>query len=197
MSIKALRPLSSEEPVSAVAENAQTPELDTSINPLSTTELLKLVASMQQQLLASQEAAAKSNAALANAILETTKPREEFKTKKQLAEEENDRQFLKQQKELQRRQKENIKTQQSYCDHVAGGLGAEKDLRGRLSIVWHRNDLRVDVGICTVCQKIFRPGEEDYLRFRNKKSINLLSAAGDHWVEDFNEAQKKSFLQDS
>ena len=186
-------------PVEGVSAD-ETPEIvetDTSLQPLSTNDLLKLVASMQQQVLVSQQEAAKANAALAAAILETTKPREVLKTKQQQAQEINDANFLKNQKELQRRQKENKRIEQSYCDHVAGGLGAEKDLRGRLSIVWHRNDLRVDVGICTVCQKIFRPGDEDYLRYRNKKSINLLSTAGDHWVEDPLKAQRESFLQDS
>ena len=187
--------VSAEEPFSTPVDNEV--ELDSSIAPLSVEALLKLLIQTQQEAAADRKAAADANAALAAAILKTTEPREILKTKQQLAVEANEKQFLDQQRELQRRQKANIKLNQDYCDHIAGGLGGEKDLRGRTSIFWHRNDVRVDVGICSVCQKIFRPSDPDYLKWRNKKSINILSAAGDHFVADPIKAQNESYLHDT
>lgn len=202
MSIKPIKPISKEEvspetPVSANAEISPITEaIDTSAKPLSTDALLQLIATLTQQN-------AESNAKLAEAILETTKPREILKTKQQLAAEENDRLFFEQSKELRRRQKETKQREQLQCDHVAGSLGETKDVHQRTSIVWHRTDAQVDIGICTTCGRLFHPEDpldaqgHDYSYWRRRGSFNRISAAGVRQFINPLKAQHDSFLRDS
>ena len=181
MSLKAIKPLSPETSVSANAETPDTTELvqgiDTSAKPLTVEQLLSVIVSLQQDN-------AKANAALANAILETTKPREVIKTKEQAAREANDKMFLEQARELQKRQRETRKLEQNLCEHIAGSLGETKDVHQRTSIVWHRTDAQVDIGICTTCGRQFHPEDKldeqgrDYRYWRRKGSFNRISAAG-------------------
>ena len=199
MSLKAIKPLSPENPVSAVAEPPASTELiqgiDTSAKPLSVEQLLSIIVSLQQDN-------AKANAALANAILETTKPREVIKTKEQVAREANDKMFLEQAKELQKRQRETKQLEQNLCDHIAGSLGETKDVHQRTSIVWHRTDAQVDIGICTTCGRQFHPEDKldqqghDYRYWRRKGSFNRISAAGVRQFMDPLKAQHDSYLRD-
>ena len=181
----------------------ETEAMNSSATPISTDGLLTLIASMQQQLLESQEAARAANENLAKAILKTTEPREEIKTKKQLAEEANQKMFEEQSKEQRRRQLETKKYEQEVCDHLAGGLGEVKDVHQRTSIIWHRTDAQVDVGICTTCGRIFHPEDpldkqgRDYSYWRRKGSFNKISAAGVRQFMDPKKAQHDSFLRDS
>jgi len=193
MSLKALKPVSPETP----AEIAPITEaIDTSAKPLSTDALLQLIATLTQQN-------AESNAALANAILKTTEPREVIKTKEQLAREANDKMFLEQAKELNRRQKATKNLEQEQCDHIAGGLGETKDVHQRTSIVWHRTDAQVDIGICTTCGRRFHPEDKpdrqghDYTYWRRKGSFNRISAAGVRQFLNPLQAQHDSYLRDS
>lgn len=201
MSIKAIKPKSdsSEAPVSTVAETAPQVEttqgIDTSATPLSSEQLLAIIVSLQQEN-------AKANAALANAILETTKPREVIKTKEQLAREANEKMFLEQAKELSRRQKETKRLEQDQCDHIAGSLGETRDVHQRTSIVWHRTDAQVDIGICQTCGRQFHPEDpvdaqgHNYSYWRRKGSFNRMSAAGVRQFMDPLKAQHVSFLRD-
>jgi len=199
MSLKAIKPLSPENPVPAVAETPASTELiqgiDTSAKPLSVEQLLSIIVSLQQDN-------AKANAALANAILETTKPREVIKTKEQVAREANDKMFLEQAKELQKRQRETKQLEQNLCDHIAGSLGETKDVHQRTSIVWHRTDAQVDIGICTTCGRQFHPEDKldqqghDYRYWRRKGSFNRISAAGVRQFMDPLKAQHDSYLRD-
>lgn len=188
----------------------ETEAVDTSQAPLTTEALLSLVASLTQQMLVSQQqaaeerrAAAEANQKLADAILETTKPREILKSKEQLAREENDRIFEVQAKELSKRQKETKQYEQTICDHIAGGLGETKDVHLRTSIVWHRTDAQVDVGICTTCGRQFHPDDpldaqgHDYTYWRRKGSFNRISAAGVRQFMDPRKAMKDSYLRDN
>jgi hypothetical protein len=197
---------SPETALSANAENTSpTENFNTSASPITTDALLTLIAGMQQQLLKSQEEAAKANAALAAAILETTKPREVLKTKEQLAREANDKLFDENAKELRRRQRETIRQSQDECVHIAGcsPLSEQKDIAGRTSILWHRNDAQVDIGICTVCQRIFHPDDpvdgqgHSYTFWRKQPSFNKISAAGIRQFLDPMKARKDSYLHDS
>jgi hypothetical protein len=199
MSLKAIKPLSPETSVSANAETPDTTELvqgiDTSAKPLTVEQLLSVIVSLQQDN-------AKANAALANAILETTKPREVIKTKEQAAREANDKMFLEQAKELQKRQRETRKLEQDLCEHIAGSLGETKDVHQRTSIVWHRTDAQVDIGICTTCGRQFHPEDKldeqgrDYRYWRRKGSFNRISAAGVRQFMDPLKAQHDSYLRD-
>lgn len=197
MSLKALAPL--EPKVSTNAETATSTEINTSVAPISTNDLLTLIASMQSQLLASQQAQAETSKLLAEAIIKTTEPRETKLTPKQIAEAANEKLFKDNERALEKRKKDNQKAEQTYCEHIAGcsQLGDEKDLRGRTSILWHRNDVSVDIGICTNCQRIFRPDEPDYMAWRRKPSINKLSMAGPRVIMDPVKAQNDSYLHDS
>ena len=200
MSLKALKPLSPETPVSANVETPDSTELiqgiDTSAKPLTTEQLLAVIVSLQQDN-------AKANAALANAILETTKPREVIKTKEQVAREANDKMFLEQAKELQKRQRETKHLEQDQCEHIAGSLGETKDVHQRTSIVWHRTDAQVDIGICTTCGRQFHPEDKldnqgrNYGYWRRKGSFNRISAAGVRQFMDPLKAQHDSYLRDS
>jgi hypothetical protein len=199
MTLKALKPLSKEEPVSAVAESTPTAEntgIDTSTHPLTTDQLLAIIVSLQTEN-------AKANAALANAILETTKPREVLKTAKQLADEANDKMFYEQSKELSLRQKDTKRREQELCDHIAGSRGDTPDMTGKTSIVWHRTDAQVDIGICQNCGRMFHPEDpldeqnRDYTYWRRKKSFNKISAAGVRQFMNPLKAQHDSFLRDS
>ena len=199
MSLKAIKPLSPETSVSANAETPDTTELvqgiDTSAKPLTVEQLLSVIVSLQQDN-------AKANAALANAILETTKPREVIKTKEQAAREANDKMFLEQARELQKRQRETRKLEQNLCEHIAGSLGETKDVHQRTSIVWHRTDAQVDIGICTTCGRQFHPEDKldeqgrDYRYWRRKGSFNRISAAGVRQFMDPLKAQHDSYLRD-
>jgi hypothetical protein len=200
MTLKALQPLpektEKKEPAASEA---------TALPPITQDTLLSLIASMQQQLLASQQAIAEmqknqneANHALADAIIETTKPRERLKTKKEIAQEKNDELFQKNEKELDLRKKANVEYTQSLCDHIAGcsELSEQRDIAGRTSIGWHRNDIGVDIGICSVCQRIFRPEDPDYAQWRKKPSFNKLSQAGHRNVMNPVEAREQSYLHD-
>ncbi len=200
MSLKALKPISPESSVSANVETPDSTELiqgiDTSSKPLTSEQLLAIIVSLQQDN-------AKANAALANAILETTKPREIIKTREQIAREANDKMFLEQAKELQKRQKETKHLEQDQCEHIAGSLGETKDVHQRTSIVWHRTDAQVDIGICTTCGRQFHPEDKldnqgrNYSYWRRKGSFNRISAAGVRQFMDPLKAQHDSYLRDS
>jgi hypothetical protein len=202
MSLKAIKPIKSdspETPVSTVAEITPTAEnvgIDTSAKPLSVEQLLSIIVSLQQDN-------AKANKALADAIIETTKPREVVKTKEQIAQEANAKMFLEQSRELTKRQKDTKNLEQELCDHIAGSLGETKDVHQRTSIVWHRTDAQVDIGICTTCGRQFHPEDpldkqgHDYRYWRRKGSFNRISAAGVRQFMDPLKAQHDSFLRDS
>jgi hypothetical protein len=184
-------------------QNNEPENIDSSATPISTDGLLTLIATMQQQLLESQNAAREANEKLANAILKTTEPREEVKTKKQLADEANQKMFEEQSKEQRRRQIATKKYEQEICDHIAGGLGEVKDVHQRTSILWHRTDAQVDVGICTTCGRQFHPEDpldsqgRDYSYWRRKGSFNKISAAGVRQFMDPKKAQHDSYLRDN
>jgi hypothetical protein len=200
MTLKALKPLPSEAPVSAVAESTSATEttFDTSKQPLSTEQLLSIIVSLQQDN-------AKANAALANAILETTKPREHVKTLKEIANEANDELFKQNERIHRERTKVLTKSSQDNCDHIAGGsqLSEQRDIAGRTSIVWHRTDASVDVGICQVCGRLFHPLDppdvhgNTYNYWRRKPSFNKLSTAGTRQYLNPTKAAEDSFLRDS
>ena len=207
MTIKAIKPFE-KETVSAPVENTSSTEtpnqFNSSASPISTDALLTLIASMQQQLLASQQAAVEANAKLAEAILETTKPREVLKSKSELAKEANEKKIDEAAKELKRRQRANLLYNQDNCDHIAGcnELSEQRDIAGRTSIIWHRNDVGVDIGICTNCQRIFHPTDtvdsrgNSYTYWRKKPSFNKLSAAGHRTMQNPQQAMDESYLHD-
>jgi len=199
MSLKAIKPISPETSASAPVETPDSTELiqgiDTSAKPLTSEQLLAIIVSLQQDN-------AKANKALADAILETTKPREVIKTREQIAREANDKMFLEQAKELQKRQKQTKALEQDLCEHIAGSLGETKDVHQRTSIVWHRTDAQVDIGICTTCGRQFHPEDKldnqgrDYRYWRRKGSFNRISAAGVRQFMDPLKAQHDSYLRD-
>ena len=197
-----VKPISEEKTVSAVAESAPVTEtlagLNTSTQPLSSEQLLAIIVSLQQEN-------AKANAALANAILETTKPREHVKTQKEIAADANEQLFKKNEKLLEERKKLGKKQEQNLCDHIAGcsPLSEQRDIDGRTSILWHCTDAKVDIGICTVCQRFFHPldGPDEqghtYQYWRKKPSFNKISKAGPRQFQNPSLAMQESYLRDS
>ena len=198
---------SPETPISANAETTPNPELaafNSSASPITTEGLLSLIASLSQQLVATQQSAAQANEKLAEAILKTTEPREVLKTRQQLAQEENDKLFDANAKELRRRQLLNKEAVENDCVHIAGcsQLSEQKDIAGRTAIVWHRTDAQYDVGICTVCGRQFHPDDpldalgHTYNFWRKQPSFNKLSAAGYRQFENPGKARVDSYLRD-
>ncbi len=193
--------------VSAPVETTPNPELaafNSSASPITTEGLLSLIASLSQQLVATQQSAASANEKLAEAILKTTEPREVLKTRQQLAQEENDKLFDANAKELRRRQLLNKEAVENDCVHIAGcsQLSEQKDIAGRTAIVWHRTDAQYDVGICTVCGRQFHPDDpldalgHTYNFWRKQPSFNKLSAAGYRQFENPGKARVDSYLRD-
>lgn len=132
---------------------------------------------------------------IAEAILESRKPMPDPKAE---AQRKNDELFREQEREQQRRTKENRKAIQKACSHIAGSYGDLEDMHHRTSIAWHRNDVGVEVGICTGCNRIFYPDDPDYSEWRQKKSFcRVMSAAGPRTVFDHKDALEKTHLKDS
>ena len=148
---------------------------------------------MQSQLAESQRQQSEANRALADAIIESRKPYVDPRKKQ------NDEMFKEQERQIALRTKVNVTYAQSVCEHIAGcsALSEQKDIAGRTSFVWHRNDIGVDIGVCTVCQKILRPEDPDYALWRRKSSFNKLSAAGTRTFMDPLKARSESYLHDS
>lgn len=197
-------PDSPETPVSANAENPELSAFNSSASPITTEGLLSLIASLSQQLVATQQSAAAANEQLAAAILKTTEPREILKTRQQLAQEQNDQIFDAQAKELRRRQLLNKQFKENDCVHIAGcsQLSEQKDIAGRTSIIWHRTDAQYDFGICTVCGRQFHPDDpidslgHTYNFWRKQPSFNKLSAAGFRQFDNPSKARTDSYLRD-
>ena len=195
---------SPETPISANDENADLAAFNSSASPITTEGLLSLIASLSQQLVVTQKSAAAANEKLAEAILKTTEPREVVKSRQQLAQEENDKLFDKNAKELRRRQLLNKEAVENDCVHIAGcsQLSEQKDIAGRTAIVWHRTDAQYDVGICTVCGRQFHPDDpldslgHTYNFWRKQPSFNKLSAAGYRQFENPGKARVDSYLRD-
>jgi len=180
----------SETPVAAEA----TPE-----PAMSTTQLLSLVASMQQQLAAIVEMSTKNSERQTEAILELARPKEPLKTARQIADEINEKQFKDQQRKQEEWSKANEKYAHENCEHIAGcnALSETKDIAGRTSIIWHRGDVGQTTGICTVCQRIFKESDPDFAKWRRMKSFNKDSASGIRTVYgNTDEVRAKSYLHD-
>ena len=206
--LKAVPPLSQEQaqpadPLSAVVETKVSAETPTA--PITTEQLLQLIATMQAQTAEAQKQAAEANQKLADAIIRTTEPREVIKNAKQIAAEANEKMFEENARILEKRRKAGIKQEQNNCDHSGGCslLGEMRDLQGRTAILWHTTDAGVDTGICLVCQRFFRPGDaldsqnHDYSYWRRKPSMCRVSKAGSRTFLNPVQAMEDSYLHDS
>jgi len=176
-------------------QETQTETTSASLPVLSQTEgmLLQVIAAMQEQMKESASAQAEANKALVEAIIESKKPYVDPKKA------ENEETMRRQDEEQRLRQKANIKYAQSACEHVAGGsaLSEVPDLAGRTSIVWHRTDVQAEFGVCTTCNRIFTPNDEDYAFWRKKPSFNKLSASGFRQFRNPEKALNDSYLRDT
>jgi hypothetical protein len=114
------------------------------------------------------------NESLANAILEARKPYVDPK------QEQNNELFRAQEKAQQERIELSKKQYQESCEHIVGcnPLSDSKHPSNLTSIIWHRFDNGEDIGLCTNCQRVFRASDPDYREWRNKKSYNKQSMAG-------------------
>jgi hypothetical protein len=176
-----------------VVETQAEPEV---LPPLTQTDLLTIIASMQKQLVASQSATAQ----LAAAIKDLATPKAPIKSRKQIADEENEKLFQDRQIALERTKKANDNYLHSICEHIAGsnkiGEGF-KDLQGRTSYQWHRNDVGVEIGVCSICQDVLLPDNPRYMEWRRKPAFGKMSTAGQRTVMNFADALEKSVLRDS
>ena len=190
--------LSSEsDPSVAVENSAEIENVGTEQLPqMSNLQLLTIIAAMQKQLVDSNAATAK----LAAAITDLATPKAPIKSRKQEADEENERLFQKRQTDLERMKKANDSYNHQICEHIAGsnkiGEGF-KDLQGRTSFQWHRNDVGVEFAVCSICQRILLPTDPDYLEWKRKPQFGKPSAAGQRTVMNYSKAMEDSFLHDS
>ncbi len=155
--------------------NASTPPPDQRVS-MSMAELVALIAQMNSE---AEARSAKTIEALTAALIDSKKPYVDPKTA------ENDEKFRAATRMQEERKRAAVKSSQSTCEHKAGSLGDISDPGQRTSIVWHKTDIREQVGICTICQKQFREGDPDYAFWRSKKSFNKMSASGqDRYIPD-------------
>lgn len=145
--------------------------------------LLTLITTMQQQMIDAQKMQAESNAALANAIIQSSQPKPDYIDPRKI---ENQKVLDAQMDRIHEIKKNNEDYAHSQCSHIAGSnqLSEFPDIQGRTSIVWHIFDIGNEQGICTVCGKIFKDSEPDYSIWRRKPSINKLSQSGRRTVYD-------------
>jgi len=136
---------------------------------ITVSELTSLIKSIQEN---SDNNLNKALDRFAEAMLEARKP---FVDPRQV---ENDATMRASMKEQRERQMAQIKESQQWCEHLQGSNALSK-IPGQLTcIVRHRLDTGEIVGICTNCQRIFREGDEDYLKQMRRASGNELSSAG-------------------
>lgn len=119
-----------------------------------------------------QNAVQASSQILAEAIKDSKKPY------KDPAHEENDKIMRDQMREVKSRMDESIRSSQRNCPHLQGCNDLSEVSGDRTSIVQHRLDTGEVIGICTNCQRVFRQGDEDYLKEMRRKSGNRMSMAG-------------------
>jgi hypothetical protein len=133
--------------------------------PISTKELLELLSKMNDN----------SSNKLAEAIIESRKPYVDPKA------EQNEEMFRKQTRAQMAQEREAKRQAQEACPHVIGcnPLSDRYDRNGLTSIIWHRFDSQDISGICTVCQRIFDPGDADYAQWRRLPSANRPSQSGE------------------
>ena len=194
-----------------ISANAETAPQSETLPQMTQDTLLTIIANMQRQMLemssgqkALAEAIVQSGKIQSEAIIEAGKPKLPPKTDRQKAEEENDKQFREREKQLEVNKKLNLMYEQDNCDHIAGSssLSEQRDIAGRTSIAWHRNDVGADVGVCTVCQRIFHPTDpvdkqgRTYAYWRKQPSFNRLSQAGHRTMMDPSKAVEDSYLRD-
>ncbi len=134
---------------------------------------------------AMKEAVQGSTKMLAEAMLESRKPY--LDPKKQ----ENEEKF----KEMAKRQREalneRIAASRAMCPHLQG-CNSESDEPGiRSSIIQHTFDNGVVLGICTNCQRVFKPTDPDYQQQMRRKSGNRPSSSGHRNWLDPSQAQKE------
>lgn len=180
-----------EETASTTSES-QTLEI---LPAMTQSDLLSIIAAMQKSQAESSEAIK----ALAQAVVESSTPKAPFKSKRDLANEKNEEDARRREKELETYKKKLVQYSQTEgCDHIAGGnqLSEQRDIAGRTSIAWHRNDVGVEQGICTICQRVFLPHQPDYAVWRKRPSFNRLSAAGFRTFMDPRKAMEDSYLHD-
>lgn len=132
----------------------------------------------QAVAMASVEAGKSSSETLAAAILESRKPYVDPRN------EENEEQ-MRQSSRLQRqREKEQTEYSQKHCPHLQGS-NALSDRRGDMSsIVMHKLDTGLVIGICTNCIRVFdarNPGDREFF---NMKSGNRMSQSGSRFFAD-------------
>lgn len=76
---------------------------------------------------------------------------------------------------FQERMRESLDLSYNTCSHMSGTLGSESAMS--TAIVWHELDTGVVYGICFACGRHFKPGQPDYIYWRDKKSLNVRSQA--------------------
>ena len=132
----------------------------------------------QAVAMASVEAGKASSETLASAILESRKPYVDPRHA------ENEEQ-MRQSSRLQRaREQEYTKYSQENCLHLQGS-NALSDRHGDMSsIVMHKLDTGLVIGICTNCIKVFDARNPEDRKFFQMKSGNRMSAAGSRFFVD-------------
>jgi hypothetical protein len=136
---------------------------------MSLTELEGLISKITEQSDKKLEVFAQM---LSSALLESRKP---YVSEAQKENEKTMRESMKGQRE---RLLADIQASQENCPHLQGS-NALSDFSGQLtSIVPHRLDIGVVIGICTNCLRVFKPKDKDYITQMRRKSGNRISSAG-------------------
>ena len=129
-----------------------------------------------QQIISSavENAGERSARILAEALIESRKP---YKDPKQEANEIADRE---RDRNIRKYMEENLARDRENCQHIQGSnaLSEYPNIRMLTSIIHHQTDDGNVIGICTNCQKVWRPGDKDYSFWMRKASGNRMSQSG-------------------
>lgn len=153
---------------------------------LTAADLKDIVQSAVGAAVAQQAKASEDNVRMiADALLEARKPYKDPKAK------ENEDAMRASMRETQDRIRQSITASQDLCPHLQG-CNSLSDVTGdRSSIVLHRLDTGLVIGICTNCQAQFFSDVPEHRVFFQKKSGNKMSAAGFRMFPNPEQVMKK------
>lgn len=143
--------------------------------PAGTGNIVLTPEQLQQIIAGAVESAGERSARiLAEALIESRKP---YKDPKQEANEAADRE---RDRNIRKYMEENLARDRENCQHIQGSnaLSEYPNIRMLTSIIHHQTDDGNVIGICTNCQKVWRPGDKDYGVWMRKASGNRMSQSG-------------------
>lgn len=137
---------------------------------LSMTELQTLITSAVSAAVSGQ------SQVIADAIKEGNKPYEDPNVIQ------NQKNMRNQMRDQQQAIRNRIRAAQNTCPHLQGCNPLSDSAGTKTSIVKHQFDTGVVLGICTNCNRIFKPTDPDYFQQMQRPSGNKMSIGGQRFI---------------